>query len=143
MTVTNTKPTLFGPAKTRPGGDKTSHQPEAWQALFIPFKDSLASPPLSEPITNFKKPHRVKRRQGANKSAATTAERMNHSRQTLYDYLCKHFLSQPVSIFTESGRVQGKVIEVTPETVHLETAEGMRAIDLHAIFSVAHKLPSH
>ncbi len=101
--MTATKPTLFGSAKPRIGGNKRKQN--AYQAIVAPNK-----------------PH---------KSTST---------QTLHDYLLEHFLMQPVSIYTEAGRVQGKVIEVTQENVQLDTTTGTRRIDLHAIFSVAHQL---
>ena len=101
--MTTTKPTLFGSAKPRIGGNKRKQS--AHQTMIAPSK-----PPK------------------------------NTSTQTLHDYLLQHFLLQPVSIFTEAGRVQGKVIEVTQENVQLDTTTGSRTIDLHAIFSVAHQL---
>ncbi len=137
------KPTLFGPTLPPPEGEREHRKADMWQALFIPYHDNLASPSLSKPIMKGQKPRRVKRRQGVFAHAdAPLPGSVSHSRKTLYDYLRSHFLAKPVSIYTESGRIQGNVIDVTLDTVHLDTVDGVRAIDLHTIFSVAHKLPS-
>ncbi len=135
------KPTLFGPVKPRSVDDRQKSQHEAWHALFLPIPEPVISSSLSEPIITKRKPYRIKRKSGARPSPLAGPNKMNHSTKTLHDYLLQHFWQQPVSIYTEAGRVQGKVIEVSAENVTLETKDGKRAIDLHAIFSVAHQLP--
>ncbi len=135
------KPTLFGPVKPRSVDDRHKNQHEAWHALFLPVPESVSSSSLSELVITKRKPSRIKRKSGVRPSALVGSNKMNHSTKTLHDYLLQHFWQQPVSIYTEAGRVQGKVVEVSAENVTLETKDGTRAIDLHAIFSVAHQLP--
>ncbi len=142
MTVADFKPTLFGPAKPRHVDDKQKNQREAWHALFLPASESVSSLSLSDSIISKRRPIRMKQRAGIQRQSAAGHNRINHSTRTLYDYLRQHFWQQPVSIYTEAGRIQGRVVDVSMENVTLATPDGTRAIDLHAIFSVAHQLPS-
>lgn len=147
--MATTKPTLFAPVA--PQARSNRHRHDNWQALFLPIEELSVTDSENDPVLSLypilcptagKRPKSVKRRLPRTEAKVVSKpSEPRNSTNTLQEYLVRNFLQKPVSIYTQAGRIQGTVEEVSSETVLLATNEGQRSIDLHAIFSVAHQLP--